>query len=115
MGKNDSQFFKNPYNSVFCDTFNCQNIADYIIGTPEPVESWRQGLRVCKKCAQNIVDSVPKELLPAAVENLKKPESSDKRQYICEICGREFPTSQGLATHCRILHSHSKKLRAVET
>ena len=58
------KFFKNPFTSTFCEMFNCTGKAEWLIGRPNEASLVMPGsIRMCDKCAANIVHNLPDALL----------------------------------------------------
>jgi hypothetical protein len=126
LKQNDPQVFPQPYDSAFCDIYNCNAIAKWFIGTPEPVETWRLNLKVCDECLKKIIQSIPDELLPydkcediateqpekaeeAEEQPEKAEEAEDIEEYKCGICDKQFDTENQLRAHCIRKNHFDKK------
>lgn len=58
------QIFKNPFDSTFCEMFNCMNRNDYILGRPQESALVMPGsMRLCNSCAISVVKNLPGTLL----------------------------------------------------
>ncbi len=70
--KDKAQIYPQPFPNVYCETFTCTRPAVYIIGRPDAPLSL--GHRLCRECLENVVRSIPEDMLgcvPAkAIEHL---------------------------------------------
>lgn len=58
------QIFENPFDSTFCEMFNCMNRNDYILGRPQEGALVMPGsMRLCNSCAISVVKNLPEPLL----------------------------------------------------
>lgn len=89
--------------SAFCETHGCTNRIKWAIGNQAAP---RSRMHICGKCAHDLVDSLPEELLPKVACQEPEPEldpelepgnNPGEKVYTCDYCGEIFhrPTDKG--------------------
>jgi hypothetical protein len=77
-------FMEQNVRGVFCDSYNCKNIATLRIGNPEgPPQLFMQ---LCRDCAISLVESGEAMGLKAET-------------FVCEHCGKEFDNEKSRKMH----------------
>lgn len=79
MSDDSVRIFLNPFNSTYCDTYNCTQQAKWLVGRPNPSALVMPGfLRLCHKHAVSVAKHMPAELrqhvIPEDMVLVKKDE-----------------------------------------
>ena len=87
------QIFSNPFNSTFCEMFNCTTRTHWLLGRPQEGALVMPGsLRLCHDCAISVVKNLPDALLVHV--DVEKAFNLLPEAQRDEIFDRLFPSAE---------------------
>ena len=87
------QIFSNPFNSTFCEMFNCTTRTHWLLGRPQESSLVMPGsIRLCNDCAISVVKNLPDALLPYV--DVEKAFNLLPEAQRDEIFDRLFPSAE---------------------
>lgn len=91
------QFFRNPFQSTFCEMFNCRTVSPWLIGRPvEGALVMPGSMRLCDPCARSVAENLPDELLAHVnIERAFELMDPEKRlDLLAALADKYFPDQE---------------------